>query len=365
MQLEPFDPRNATDRQYTAMTLFQNAIRAELLPEDPPIPLSERLAAWRNMPPLVRVWAWCVWDPEGTRIIASGNVNFLEKDENRHLARFDIAVLPEFRRQGIARLLLRVIAEVPQREERRLLIAATHGSVPAGEAFMRLLGAHMALADHTNQLDLRELNADLLRIWQERAADRAADFDLGVWEGELPEEELAEIAAMYDAINRAPRGDLEMEDEHWTPAHIREFERADRARGNESWSMYVRQKGSRRIAGWTDVAWNANRPEILQQRGTAVFPEFQNRGLGRWLKAAMLEKVLRERPQVRYVRTGNADMNAPMLKINTELGFKPFRSHYTWQIETEKVLDYLRSGARSASGERRKSSSTSGGRLNR
>ncbi len=272
-------------------------------------------------------------------------MNFLDKDENRHLARFDIAVLPEFRRQGIARRLLGVIAEIPQRGERRLLIAATHGSVPAGETFMRRLGAHMALADHTNQLDLRDLNRDLLRLWLERASERAADFELGLWEGELPEEEIEEIAAMFEAINRAPRGDLEMEDEHWTPAQIRQFERATRARGNQTWTMYVREKGSRKIAGWTDVSWNPNRPDLLQQQGTAVFPEFQNRGLGRWLKAAMLEKVLRERPQVRYVRTGNADTNAPMLKINTELGFTPYRSHYSWQVETEKVLDYLRAAA--------------------
>lgn len=348
MRITPFDPRGATDREYAAATVFWNTMRAEFVPGDPPIPLEERVQGWRNIPDFMRVSSWSVWEPEGARIIAAGNVNFLDKEENRHLARFDIAVLPLFRRQGIARRLLSAVAEVPQREERRLLIAASHGSVPAGEAFMRRLGAHMALADHTNQLDLRELNRDLLVRWQERASQRAADFEIGLWEGELPEEEIEEIAVMFEAINRAPLGDLQMEDEHWTPAQIRQFERAARARGNQMWMMYVRQKGSRKIAGWTDVSWNANRPELLQQQGTAVFPEFQNRGLGRWLKAAMLEKVLRERPQVRYVRTGNADMNAPMLKINTELGFTPFRSHYTWQVETAKVAEYLRAGAATA-----------------
>jgi len=32
-----------------------------------------------------------------------------------------------------------------------------------------------------------------------------------------------------------------------------------------------------------------------------------------------------------------------MLKINRELGFVPYRSDYTWQVETEKVVGYLRS----------------------
>ena len=342
MQITPFDPRNATDREYAAAAVFWNTMRAEFVPDDPPIPLEERVQGWRNIPSFVRVWSWSAWDDESKAIIAAASVNFLDKEENRHLARFDIAVLPQFRRQGLARRLLGLLTEIPQREERPVLIAASHGSVPAGEAFMRRLGAHMALADHTNQLDLRDLNRDLLRVWQERASERAADFEIGLWEGDLPEEEIEEIAVMFEAINLAPRGDLQMEDEHWTPAQIRQFEKAARARGNQTWMMYVRHKSSRKIAGWSDVAWNPNRPEILQQQGTAVFPEFQNRGLGRWLKAAMLEKVLRDRPQVRFVRTGNADSNAPMLKINTELGFTPFRSHYTWQVDTANVAEYLR-----------------------
>jgi GNAT superfamily N-acetyltransferase len=74
---------------------------------------------------------------------------------------------------------------------------------------------------------------------------------------------------------------------------------------------------------------------------TGVMREYQGRGLGRWLKAAMLEKVLRDRPQVKWVRTGNADANAPMLKINQELGFKPFFSNCFWQIATERVITYL------------------------
>lgn len=343
MRIDPFDPRNASDRQYAAATEFSNRIRAEILPDDPPVPLEERIQGWRNIPAFVETSAWHVWREDGSEIIGSGNVNFLRKEENRHVVDFGIWVLPEFRRQHIARRLLALIVEVPKREDRRLMITSTNGAVPAGEAFMRGLGAQMARANHINQLDLQDLNRDLLRSWQERARERASDFDLGLWEGDYPEEELEEIAAMYEAINRAPRGDLQVEDYHWTPRQIREFEKQERARGIQQWTMYVREKGSRRIAGFTGVGWHPDRPQILYQYGTAVFPEYQNRGVGRWLKAAMLEKVLRDRPQVRYVRTGNADMNAPMLKINQELGFKPYRSNYDWQIDTAKVVEYLRS----------------------
>jgi hypothetical protein len=32
-----------------------------------------------------------------------------------------------------------------------------------------------------------------------------------------------------------------------------------------------------------------------------------------------------------------------MLKINTELGFKPYMADALWQVELEKVMDYLHS----------------------
>ena len=34
-------------------------------------------------------------------------------------------------------------------------------------------------------------------------------------------------------------------------------------------------------------------------------------------------------------------MNAPMLKINDELGFKPYIAEAIWQVDTEKVAEYV------------------------
>jgi hypothetical protein len=48
------------------------------------------------------------------------------------------------------------------------------------------------------------------------------------------------------------------------------------------------------------------------------------------------------------VRTGNADSNAAMLKINTDLGFRPYQSDNVWQIEVERVKEYLATRAGTA-----------------
>ncbi|MDR7452445.1 MAG: GNAT family N-acetyltransferase [Armatimonadota bacterium] len=339
MRIEPIDIKNASEATSAALNAFRNEIRAERLPDDPPVPLEEEIRRVRTLPDFVDVRYWGGW--EGGEVIAEASVTILRTAENRHLAEFEIAVRKTLRRRGLGTRMLARVADAAEREGRRLLVTTTRSTVPDGEAFLRRIGAQVGLEGHTNQLDLRDLDRDLLRRWQAQATERAAGFELLVWTGEIPEEHLEEFAAVLQAMNRAPRGALQIQDYNFTPEQIREWHRAARERGEEVWTIAAREKATGRLAGFTETVWHPNRPELLRQEATGVLPEFQNRGLGRWMKAAMLEKVLRERPQVTRIRTGNADSNAPMLKINYELGFKPYISTSAWQVDLAQVRAYL------------------------
>ncbi|MDP9316811.1 MAG: GNAT family N-acetyltransferase [Chloroflexota bacterium] len=336
-----FDPRAASQHHYAALAAFDNRLRAERLPDDPPTPQAELIARWQHTPPFVAVSAWSIWDAAGTTIIAHGEVSFLHTEENKHVVWFNIQVTPEWRRQGLGRRLLAALVQVPQREQRRLMTTETNDRVPAGAAFMERLGAKRGIAAHTNQLILADLDRNLLRQWQERAGERAAGFELGLWVGPYPAEHLAAVVSLHEVMNTEPRDDLDVEDFHVTPEHIRQMEQSMVASGTERWTMYARERATGAFVGFTEVFWNANRAALLFQGATAVAPSYRGRGLGRWLKAAMLEKVLQERPMVRFVRTGNADSNDPMLHINHALGYKPFMSECVWQVETAQVAHYL------------------------
>lgn len=339
MRIERIDLKHATPEQYAAMNALGNEMRRERLPDDPPIPLDEDIRRAQNIPPAVDVSAWVIWD--GDRVVAEGNLEILRTEENKHLVEGHLHVLPEYRRRGLGTRLLAQLAEATARQGRTLMIGFTFGNVPAGTAFVQRLGARAGLETHTNQLDLNDLNRDLISAWMTRAPERAAGFELLLWINDYPEEHLEQMLTVWDAMNRAPRGSLQVEDVHFTPEQVRGFARADRERGNEVWTMVARERATGKLAGFTEVAWHPNRPEIIQQRGTGVVVQYQNLGLGRWLKAAMLDKILRERPQARRVRTGNADSNAPMLKINRDLGFKPYISHQVWQVDLAQVQTYL------------------------
>lgn len=339
--LEPqrFDPEAATEREFAAINAYQNVLRAESWPEDGPRPVSYTVQSFRGLKLLkdMRIDTFFIWD--GAQVCAEAEAEVPLRDDNRHLGFAGVSVHPDYRRRGLARRLLHNVAEVMQRETRRLIGFGTDDAVPAGAAFAEHLGAKPGMQTHTNQLELSALNPELLRSWQETAPKDS--FELGFWDGPFPEADIAAISELIGVMNTAPRDALELEDFRLTPEQLRDYERYQAEVGTHRWVAYVRERATGNLAGYTELSWNPSNPRVLRQGDTGVEPAYRGHGLGKWLKAALLERVLAERPDATCVRTGNADSNVPMLKINHALGFKPRLAEVWWELPLDKLQAYL------------------------
>ena len=279
-QIRSIDLRTASDEDYALLHSLENRLRAERLPGDPPVPLAEQTRSWRGISSSVAVFDHLILGDDGTVALASGAISCPRTGENTHVAAIGIGVRPAYRRRGLARRLLAPIVAVARREGRHLLLASTNARVPAGEAFMRRLGAEVGQRGHLNQLALADLDRGRLARWLAAGPTRAAGCDLGLWSGDYPEEELSALAALHDLLNDAPRDNLAVAVRHVTPQQLRELARANRAIGTERWTVYARERATGTLVGFTEVFWRPHHPGMLSQGVTGVLPTYRGRGLG-------------------------------------------------------------------------------------
>lgn len=340
----PFDPAQGAERDFAAVQRLLNRMQAEAHPDDAPQSLADVQTNLRATPSFMTTRRWLCWAPSGDQLAAYALSSIVTgMDTNRHLAQFRVAVDPDWRCQGLGSRLLAEVTAMARATGRTLLVTDTSSNAPAGEVFMRRLGAEVGLEALTNQLDMARLDHALLGRWlADGEARSAAEFSVDFWDGAYPQADIDAIVAMKRVMNSAPTDDLDVEDTNFTAEQLRQIETMLLTQRRVTrWTAYARQRATGAVVGYTEVFFRPHDPATAEQGDTAVFPDFRNHGLGRWLKAAMALRIVNERPQVQRIRTGNAGSNAPMLKINREMGFEVYENVRLWQVKLTQVEAYL------------------------
>lgn len=342
-EIRAFDPYVASEAEWQSFNQLINGHEYELYPEDPPTTWEVQRRLWSVEIPEMRRFLWLAAGPGG-EAAGYAECNLEDLEENRHLAFCDLYVAPQWRRRGLGSRLLGRLVECAQANGRRTLISSIDDPIPAGLAFTRQVGGESGLEMHYRQLELAQVDRARLLDWRQRAAGlrESGAFELMQFEQRYPEDRLEQICRMIESMNEAPRGSLDMADQKWTPELLRQMDAFNQQRGVDRWTMAVYHEPSGVFAGYTEILLPPDKPQAGYQGATSVRPEFRNQGLGRWLKAEMALKVLAERPQIRYLRTSNADVNAPMLKINAEMGFKIHHARIWVQAPVATLMAYVR-----------------------
>lgn len=338
-EVEHRTAKTATESEIREFTDLINILRRETHPDDPPTQAEVRIHELKNMPDFVEVHLWIA--RENNTAIGTANLQVLHLPDNQHMAQMGIQILPEQRKKGLGTTFLKQILEVAKVANRTMLMTFSHDKIPAGTAFLEHFGFTPGLEQTVSQLEISKLEPGKLESWIKAGEARASDYVLGSWDGAIPEGEIAAFAHLMDVMNTQPKGDLEMEDQHISPQVIRDIEKVKFGAGGKRVISYVKHRVSGEFAGYTELEWHPSRASIVSQEATGVNLEHRNLGLGRWLKAANLKEMLTVNPEAKFVRTGNAHSNAAMLKINVELGFKPYFTSIVWQGKTDIVHEKL------------------------
>jgi len=335
--IEQVDLEHASDDQLRPFVEFAWLRSKEEVPEDPVFPFEAMATRMRISSPMFVRQRWAVWAAPA-RLAATLSVSRSTQD-NLNIRDLDIEVDLERRRRGLGKRLLAKAVEACGSAEGLLLQAWTTSRVPSGAAFAERIGAKPGLRMRESQLDLRAIDRDLMKKW---AAIDPAGYRIEFIDGETPDRLMDNVVTANRAINTMPREDLQVEDWKVTPEIVREWERITRARGQEHRMAIVIEESTGASAAFTELFFDPRLPSILHQGGTATIQEHRGKGIGKWVKSRMAQRVLDELPDARYVRTGNAGTNAAMLAINVAMGFKPAWESVIWQIPLEDARRYVR-----------------------
>ncbi len=258
-----------------------------------------------------------------------------EYEHNKHLFWTDFYVHPDHRRRRIGASWLPVI----------LQLMDLHGCTKVGmgtdekpgHAFMKWLGADEGLTGAENRLDLARVDWAMVARWAAQGAQRSPRTTLEVYDGPIPEAMWADFAPQLSAmLNTIPVENLDIGQIVVTPDHMRDFNARIELNGEHQHTVLVREPDGV-ISGITDVTWAPYSATIIHQQFTGVRLDARGRGLGKWIKAAMLLHLHDLYPDARWITTDNAGSNAPMLAINKQLGFRQYRAATEYQMGREKL----------------------------
>ena len=331
--IEEVDGGNVDEDQLARYYAFQSVILTERLPEDPLPPFGTVVRQLKNPAPNVHVTGFAAVEDERWIGLALA----IATDGDDRTLRVDLGVTPDHRGRGIGRELLHRVARTARDEGRELLVGDSHDTVAAGAAFAARAGATPGVRNHVNRLALSDVDRELVERWIDEGPSRAPGYELVGFDSPTPDEYVDAVAEIMNVINDAPTGDLETAPITITGEMFRAFESAGVSAGIQVWWLLAREKATGLVVGETDVRWDPRQPTRVSQGTTVVRDEHRGHALGKWLKASMLKRVLDERPQALDIMTSNADSNAPMMGINTALGFRPYIGNTTWQLPVEKV----------------------------
>ncbi|GAA4225713.1 GNAT family N-acetyltransferase [Actinomadura meridiana] len=308
-----------TDAQIRGWHEVLTAVHAAGPAGDPAPDPGHTARGLRGAEPGSRRRLWAVAD--GDRLAGVAAVRLPGESGAGRPGEVDIQVRPPLRRRGIGGLLLAAAADGLRADGRTSVIAQVLAGTPA-VPFLESHGFECVLSLRGMVLHVADVPPDLpARL----LADGPAGYRLVRWRGVVPDEHAAALARAKHAMADF----AEYEGEPWDARRVRETEEVVAERGDDLYTVAALSGDV--VAGFTEVVVPHGAAGRAAQYDTAVVPEHRGRRIGIWVKAAMLQWLVADRPDVREIETDNSGDNAHMLAVNEELGFRVERESMEYQ----------------------------------
>ena len=264
---------------------------------------------------------------------------WLPLKDNLALALLEVQTHPDHRRRGHGSAMLDHLEGLARAEGRTTLAtsaAAPYDGPADGNGhpdveFLKRRGFTVALGDVMRVLDL-PADEQLLEQLADEARPHHAGYTLRHWKGPVPEDVIEQFGDLIGSlITEAPSGEMELEKEVFDAERIRADEKVLAEAGRTKYTTVAVAPDGELVA-YSELALPSYDPGRVYQWGTLVRPAHRGHRLGLATKVHNLLRFQREHPEPALLVTYNAEVNAHMIGVNEQLGFRP----------TERLLELQR-----------------------
>lgn len=324
---------------------LMSTARAFEAPEDPPYDYETAVSRILSPPPDERdSFHWLAYRDSG---IVGFSRATLGVRENSRLAKIEVWIHPDTRRQGIGTALVRAMLPILKEGGYTTIMGLPVKLDSAGEAWTRVLGFHVT---YKVAIQALQVTPAVRALWDVAIAP---GYELVHWTGAAPERLLEPYAAARPAIADAPRGQSTYHDTAWTAERVRESERELIEQGVEERVVVAVDSETGEVAGLTILRFFPGLPNRAYQEDTVVTAPHRGQGLGRAMKAAMMRWTLAEHPDLQRVVTSTSAENRYMMQVNCAIGYKTVRVMKRTEIALDELASHpMVAGSNPAGGTR-------------
>jgi GNAT superfamily N-acetyltransferase len=241
--------------------------------------------------------------------------------DNTNLAWCGVDVHPDHRGRGVGGQLLAYGDELA-RDAGRTSMGLSQWDLPKADAFARRHGFERKAIEVNRRQDIAGLDWTTVQKLYDEAVRASSGYELIRVTGRLPEEMLEDMVALTASINDAPKDDLDLEDDEFSPERLRAYEEAQLAHERTVYRVIARERATGALAGHSTVTVERERPHIGEQHDTAVDRAHRGHRLGALTKTGMLLWLREAEPALSQLDTWNAESNNHMIAINEQLGYR-------------------------------------------
>lgn len=190
------------------------------------------------------------------------------------------------------------------------------------------LGGKLSDDSLSFKLDLDDIAWDNINSWYKNGKNNNQDLKLKIYKG-LPKnkQRAQEILTLWEMVDRDIPNEENYCDFFSDRSYVTDGIKENSEYGVIDYFCTLSNKNDNKIIGLTHVVFNPYKPNYAGQSISGIVTEYRNRGLCKYLKAAMLKKILKDYPdKLKGIRTSISRVNYPILKITKQMGFR-FKSN--------------------------------------